>query len=160
MNKVKALSNAVLMSVLMSTSVVWGTTAFAADNLQEYSLDTMVVTASRTSEEEFKANANIQVITRKQIEERHFDNISQALRDIPGVFIAHYGSNGEGSISNNLYINGSSNVVVLIDGQRANINGSCGTAGKMALAEISNMEGVEKVEILKSSASTLYGSDA
>ena len=30
----------------------------------------------------------------------------------------------------------------------------------MALAEISNMEGVEKVEILKSSASTLYGSDA
>lgn len=160
MNKVKTLSNAVLMSVLMSTSVVWGTTAFAADNLQEYSLDTMVVTASRTSEEEFKANANIQVITRKQIEERHFDNISQALRDIPGVFIAHYGSNGEGSISNNLYINGSSNVVVLIDGQRANINGSCGTAGKMALAEISNMEGVEKVEILKSSASTLYGSDA
>lgn len=48
MNKVKALSNVVLMSILMSTSVVWGTTAFAADNLQEYSLDTMVVTATRT----------------------------------------------------------------------------------------------------------------
>lgn len=48
MNKVKVLSNAVLMSALMSTSVVWGTTAFAADNLQEYSLDTMVVTATRT----------------------------------------------------------------------------------------------------------------
>ena len=32
MNKVKVLSNAVLMSALMSTSVVWGTTAFAAEN--------------------------------------------------------------------------------------------------------------------------------
>ena len=36
MNKVKVLSNAVLMFALMSTSVVWGTTAFAAENTPEY----------------------------------------------------------------------------------------------------------------------------
>ena len=58
MNKVKVLSNAVLMSVLMSTSVVWGTTAFAAENTPEYFLDTMVVTATRIPVEAFKANAN------------------------------------------------------------------------------------------------------
>ena len=53
MNKVKVLSNAVLMSALMSTSVVWGTTAFAAENTPEYFLDTMVVTATRTPGEAF-----------------------------------------------------------------------------------------------------------
>lgn len=41
MNKVKVLSNAVYMSALMSTSVVWGTTAFAAENTPEYFLDTI-----------------------------------------------------------------------------------------------------------------------
>ena len=131
-----------------------------ADNMQSFDLDAIVVTASKIEEKEFRANADIQVIMRSQIDAKHYDNLSSALRDIPGVFIAHYGGNGESSFSNNLYINGSSNVVVLIDGQRANINGSCGTAGKMALAEISNMEGIERIEILKSSASTLYGSDA
>lgn len=76
MKKINYLGSAVMLSVLLGGVMP----ATFADSMPEYSLDTMVVTASRTSEEEFKANANIQVITRKQIEERHFDNISQALR--------------------------------------------------------------------------------
>lgn len=153
------LSKSVMMAVLMTGSVIWVTIGHAEEQ-QKFLLDEMVVTASRLEEKEFKANADIQVISRREIKQKHYDNVSSALRDVPGVFIAHYGGNGEGSISNNLYINGSSNVVVLVDGQRANINGSCGTSGKMALAEISNMEGIERIEILKSSAATLYGSDA
>ena len=74
MNKVKALSNAVLMSVLMSTSVVWGTTAFAADNLQEYSLDTMVVTATRTEKKLVDTPANAMVITKEQIKDQGYSS--------------------------------------------------------------------------------------
>lgn len=74
MNKVKVLSNAVLMSVLMSTSVVWGTTAFAADNLQEYSLDTMVVTATRTEKKLVDTPANAMVITKEQIKDQGYSS--------------------------------------------------------------------------------------
>lgn len=74
MNKVKVLSNAVLMSALMSTSVVWGTTAFAADNLQEYSLDTMVVTATRTEKKLVDTPANAMVITKEQIKDQGYSS--------------------------------------------------------------------------------------
>ena len=117
MNKVKALSNAVLMSVLMSTSVVWGTTAFAADNLQEYSLDTMVVTATRTPVEAFDANANISVITSKDIERQHYTDIKEAVRNAQGVTITDYGRAGYEN-SNALRINGTDKVIILVDGVR------------------------------------------
>ena len=43
MKNAKVLSNAILMSMLMSTSALWGGTALAAEDIQEYALDTMVV---------------------------------------------------------------------------------------------------------------------
>lgn len=125
-----------------------------------FMLDEVVVTATRTPVEAFKANANVSVVTRKKIEERHYNNALDALRDIPGVTIAGYGNTGEVYSSNSLILNGSDKIVVLIDGVRANINGSSGTYGKMAIAELSNMDAIERIEVLKSSASTLYGADA
>lgn len=160
MKNAKVLSNAILMSMLMSTSVLWGGTALAADETPEYMLGELVVTATRTPVEEFKANANISVVTRDTIEKNHYSNVQDALRDIPGVTIAGYGNTGEVYSSNSLILNGSDKVVVLIDGVRANINGSSSTYGKMATSELSNMDSIERIEVLKSSASTLYGADA
>lgn len=48
MEKTKLLSNAILMSMLMSTSVLWGGTALAAEETPEYLLGELVVTATRT----------------------------------------------------------------------------------------------------------------
>lgn len=160
MKNVKALSNAIFMTAIFSTSVVWGGTALAADEEPEYFLDTMVVTATRTPVEAFRANANISVVTRETIEKNHYSNVQDALRDVPGVTIAGYGNTGEVYSSNSLILNGSDKIVVLIDGVRANINGSSGTYGKMATSELSNMDSIERIEVLKSSASTLYGADA
>lgn len=127
---------------------------------QAFFLDEMVVTATRTPVEQFKANANISVVTRENIEQNHYSNVQDALRDVPGVTIAGYGNTGEVYSSNSLLLNGSDKVVVLIDGVRANINGSASTYGKMATSELSNMDAIERIEVLKSSASTLYGADA
>ena len=146
--------------MLMSTSVLWGGTALAAEETPEYLLGELVVTATRTPVEEFKANANISVVTRDTIEKNHYSNVQDALRDIPGVTISGYGNTGEVYSSNSLILNGSDKVVVLIDGVRANINGSSSTYGKMATSELSNMDSIERIEVLKSSASTLYGADA
>ncbi len=79
---------------------------------------------------------------------------------MPGVTIAGYGNTGEVYSANSLILNGSDKVVVLIDGVRANINGSSSTYGKMATAEISNLHNIERVEVVKSSDSALWGADA
>ena len=155
MNKVKALSNAVLMSVLMSTSVVWGTTAFAADNLQEYSLDTMVITATRTPVEAFDANANISVIMSKDIERQHYMDIKEAVRNAQGVTITDYGRAGYEN-SNALRINGTDKVIILVDGVRI----SQSQVNPLASTQFVPIENVERIEVLKGSASALYGADA
>ena len=154
MKNVKALSNAVMMSVLMSTSVMWGGTAFAAEEVPEFFLDTMVITATRTPVEAFKANANVSVITNKEIKERHYSDLSEALRMVPGVYIGNYAPAGYDN-SNNLKINGADEIVVLIDGVKVN-----NVSNKFSAVMLKNMENVERIEVLKGSASTLYGSDA
>ena len=81
------LNKIVLMTALICGSVLWGgTAAFAEENIGEFSLDTMVVTATRTSEELLKVPASIHVITAKDIEEKNILTISDAIKTLPGVY--------------------------------------------------------------------------
>lgn len=123
-----------------------------------YSLDEVVVTASRTLEKKIDANADVAVVTAKEIEQKHFDDVAQAVKNVPGVFIASHGASGQSYNSDQIYINGSSNVVVLVDGIRRNTNGN--SLMNASIAELVAMDSIDHIEVLKGSASTLYGSDA
>lgn len=123
-----------------------------------YSLNEVVVTASRTPEKKIDANADVAVVTAKEIEEKHFDDVAQAVKNVPGVFIASHGASGQSYNSDQIYINGSSNVVVLVDGIRRNTNGN--SLMNASIAELVAMDSVDHIEVLKGSSSTLYGSDA
>ena len=153
MKVVKGLSSAVLLTLLLGSA-----SAVYADEVQEYALDTMVVTATRVEQKAFDTQADITVITREDLEKKHYTDLGDALKDVPGVTLQNYGVTGENYSSNRLYINGSSNLVVLVDGMRANVNGS--TSGALSPSEYANLDTVERIEILKGSASTLYGADA
>ena len=118
----------------------------------------MVVTASRTLEKKIDANADVAVVTAKEIEEKHFDDVAQAVKNVPGVFISSHGASGQSYNSDQIYINGSSNVVVLVDGIRRNTNGN--SLMNASIAELVAMDSIDHIEVLKGSASTLYGSDA
>ena len=52
-------------------------------------LDSIVITATRTPVEAAKANANITVITAEDIAKNHYQDLSEALRSVPGVYIAN-----------------------------------------------------------------------
>ncbi|MFT3960484.1 TonB-dependent receptor plug domain-containing protein [Propionivibrio sp.] len=125
---------------------------------QEAAMGTVVVTATRTPIEEFKAPANISVITRETLDEKRYHDLGEALKDVPGVTIMNYGSSGANYSANSLMINGTGNVVVLVDGMRVNTNGN--TSNKFSANELVDLSMVERIEVLKGSASTLYGSDA
>lgn len=125
---------------------------------KSYDLENVVVTASRVEEDAFSAKANVSVITRKMLDANHYNNLTDALRDVPGVTIANYGNGGGNYTSNGIYINGTKDIVYLIDGMRVNTNGS--TFSKFDASCLVDMSTIERIEVLKGSASTLYGSDA
>lgn len=93
-----------------------GTTA--ADAAPVYSLDTVVVTANRTPQKITETNADISVVTRQEIETMHVQNIEEALRMVPGVHVMSYGASNIQANANSIRINGSTNIVVLVDGVR------------------------------------------
>ena len=130
--------------------------ADASDTADEHALGETVVTATRTPNKELKTDANITVITGKDIERRHYTDMKQALRDVPGVVVNQYSQAGYNN-SDAVYINGSDDVVVLVDGVRQNYAG--GKAGAIVSA-MKDLGGIDRIEVLHGSASTLYGSDA
>lgn len=123
-----------------------------------YGLDAVIVTASREPELARDADADVSVITADEIEKNHYANVAEAVKRVPGVIVGGHGANGQSSISDNIIINGTDKVVVLVDGMRVNINGSSFTT--VDLGSIVNMDNVDRIEVLKGSASNLYGSDA
>ena len=149
----------VLMGMLITGTLMTGGLASASeDDKLSFNLDQIVVTANRTPTKEFEAQANMSIISRDKIEKSHYVDLGDALKDVPGVNVQNYSAGGDNYTSNRLYINGSTNIVVLIDGMRANTNGSVSSV--IQASEYGNLDTVERIEVLKGSASTLYGSDA
>ena len=155
----KRIRMAVAATLTLGVLSAGGGQVFAADEdtaANEHSLGETVVTATRTPNKELKADANITVITGRDIERRHYADLTQALRDVPGVTVNQYAPAGYNN-STKFYINGSEDVVLLIDGVRQNYAGGFAASLTSALKDLS---GIERIEVLHGSASTLYGSDA
>lgn len=153
----------ILMVMILSSALIRPAWAQEADDGTEarqseetaggkvgLTLDTLIVTATRKEESLFETSANVSVISREVIENSQFKDIGQALRTVPGVTISQY-SNGSVYSSDMLRINGSSDIVVLVDGVRQKNFTAAATLG---------MEHVERIEVLKGAASTMWGSAA
>lgn len=118
----------------------------------------MVVTASRTPEKKIDANADVAVVTADEIAQKHYSDVTEAIRSVPGVTLGSQNASSQISFSNPLTINGSSNVVIMVDGMRINTNGVMNRT--TALGTMTSMNSIDHIEVLKGAASTLYGSDA
>lgn len=125
------------------------------EQLKSYNLDEVVITATKREENLTDANANISVITKEDIERMHYNTIEEALRTVTGIQFLDY--NLPGYSMSKVRINGSDQVVVLIDGVRVSMTG---TGQTYPFHLVSDMENIERIEVLKGSASVLYGSDA
>lgn len=115
---------------------------------------TVVVTASRILQDILDAPVSVSVITRQEIQSSGALNVADTLRSVPGVIVPAKGSLGsEGSVQ--LRGSSSSHVLVLLDGRRINSP----QFGGVDLSRIST-DMVERIEIIKGPASSLYGSDS
>lgn len=153
-----SMNRKILAASLVVLSLSGGAFCVEAADMPVYTLDGIVVTASRVPEKKIDSNADVSVVTAKEIEEKHYDDVSEAIRHVPGVMIASHGISSQTTNSDQVYINGSPNVVVLVDGMRRNTNGN--SLMNASIGELTNMASVDHIEVLKGAASTLYGSDA
>lgn len=125
-----------------------------------FELAPIVVTASRMEESILKAKADMSVVGREEIEQMHMDNVEEVLRTVPGVQFLDYGSNGLNANVSGIRINGSKDVIIMVDGVRINDFKGAGDSGYMFAALMNNMDNIERVEVMRGSAATMYGSGA
>lgn len=156
MKKIQSLRNAVMVSLLAGTTVVWGGTAFAQEDLQEFALEDMVVTASRVPTQKIDTPADISVITKEEIADQNYASASDALRAIPGVNVLGSGAKGSSMGQDKILLNGDERVLVLVDGRRMNL----GSSGNSSADWLPPVNAIERIEVLKGGGSALYGTDA
>jgi len=143
----------ILITMMLTGSVLLGGGhAFAADEAltPNFTLDEMIVTATRTMKDVKDVPASVDVITAEEIAAKNVTSVTEALQMKTGVYMSPI---AQGGIS----IRGfsSTDILVLLDGQPMN-SGWNGVVNW----EMIPVERVARIEIARGAASSLYGGRA
>lgn len=171
-------------ATLALTACFCGISAYAAhdENLNVYTLDTVVVEADKTKnkfgdtiteQSYYRTGGDVKVITREELDKRHYTDVTEAIKRIPGITFQNPGYRGGEYgyqfYNNGISINGDTRVVVLVDGRRVDnaassrIDSSSAAGSKSTgvnLDQVTNMENVDKIEVIKGPGASVYGDDA
>ena len=120
-------------------------------------LDEVVLTANKYPNKTSLTGKVITVISREQLEKSGGKDLSQLLTEQAGVFIS--GANSNAGKDKSLYLRGgyASHTLITIDG--IPVYDPSGIGGNFDIRNLA-LGNIERIEILKGSQSTLYGSDA
>ena len=146
-----ALVGAIAIAMGFSTSV----SAQDSSNVVNASLETLVVTATRSEEKIKDVPARITVISKSEIEKNPALNLSDLIQRDPSVFVKQSG--GIGQITE-ISIRGTrpNHTLILKDGARLNSQNHLAAIYPSFL----DSSDLEQIEILKGPASVQYGTDA
>ncbi|TWI76740.1 outer membrane receptor for ferrienterochelin and colicins [Desulfobotulus alkaliphilus] len=128
--------------------------AHAGEMFKNTEMGQVVVSASRTEQRLADTPRPTYVITADEIEARQPQNIQVLLREIPGLQVVERTGSWGGGGSVRLMGLDAHHTLVLVDGQRF-----IGGNDVVDIASIP-VEAIERIEVVKGPASSLYGSDA
>ena len=153
----KKFSTSLLMTVLI-TSLGFGEaqSIFAEENFDEYTLDTMVVTATRTEKRDVDVPASTEIITYEDIVDSGSVNAMEAVSKMLGVDYNTYlpGGSAQTSMTNEINVRGFSyGTLILVNGNPINLNNTY-------VIDAIPAEAIERIEVVKGGGSVLYGSEA
>ena len=130
-------------------------------------LETLVVTASGFQQNLKDAPATMSIITKEELDGKAYYDITDALRDIPGVSIegGGSGSNGKGMGGFSISIRGmgSAYSLLLIDGKPQSNSGQVfynGNGNSQETGWLPPLASIERIEVIRGPMSSLYGSQA
>lgn len=145
-----ALVGAIALAMGFSTSV----SAQDSSNVVNASLDTLVVTATRSEEKIGDVPARISIIEPQIVDQSPIAELPHLLMSDASIDMMQYGGYGQTA---SIFTRGtnSTHTLVLRDGVRLNT----GSVGSASLAFIDTTD-IKQIEVLKGPASVLYGTDA
>ncbi|WP_336067825.1 TonB-dependent receptor plug domain-containing protein [Nitratireductor rhodophyticola] len=150
------LSNRHRTSFLFSASALILGFSTLTTQAEDFELDTLVITPSRTPTEASKVGSTVELIGREEIEEQSLPLAVEYLDLLPGVSLSSPGGVGaEGSLS----IRGAPRRYVKTLYNGIDISDPTSTQVQTSYQYLLS-GGLQSIEVLKGSQSTLYGSDA
>lgn len=147
-------------SCLFTALTLSATSVALADEAHE--LDAVkVVSAAGYEQKITDAPASISVISQEELHSRPFTSVVDAVRDLEGVDVGETrDKTGQSGIS--MRGMGADYTLILIDGRRQNNHGDIypNNFGGNQFNHIPPLEAIERIEVIRGPASTLYGADA
>ncbi len=141
----KLAKNAVVLSCLLCASPV-----MASEALDEFTLDPMLITASRYEQRDVDIPAATEIYNQEKIEKLGANNVMEVVRNIPGFTLT-------ASPTGNTYIGfrgvSKDNVAILINGIPLSQDGNYDL-------ETISTDIIDRIEVVKGGSAVLYGSDA
>lgn len=121
-------------------------------------LNNIVVTASGFEQIVEDAPASISVIPREELEKKAYQDVTDALKDVPGVVITGGGSNSDISIRGMA----AGYTLILVDGKRQNSRETRPNSDGAGIEQgwLPPMQAIERIEVVRGPMSSLYGSEA
>lgn len=152
----KKKESAIMAALLISMTVHTCAAQPEADAAIEMEAGEINVTASRTAQEVKWTPAAVEVITREDIDRMGAENLAQALQLATGISILETEMVGNQSSLRGMNTN---QTLILMDGRRIRTENASKTTNYYELQRV-NMDDVERIEIVRGAASSLYGADA
>ena len=157
------MSNKIARQSLLTISVLGGMMALAQAaeiqaNKDAVQLDKIVVTASGFEQDIKKAAASISVLTQEEMNKKAYRDVTDALKDVPGVVVTGGGSSSDISIRGM----GSAYTVIMVDGKKVNSRSVRPNSDNSGIEQgwLPNIGAIERIEVIRGPMSGLYGSDA
>ncbi|MCC4597442.1 TonB-dependent receptor [Xanthomonas campestris pv. phormiicola] len=160
--KTNKLRDAVVLALVASTGVSINAASAQDAGTGATNLDRIEVTGSRIRQVDTETSQPVLLISRDQIEKQGFKSVADILQNIPTAgspAISRTSPLSSGENVGGYYIDlrnlGPARTLILVDGKRLG-------ATNGGLQDVSSIPAVavERIEILKDGASTIYGSDA
>jgi outer membrane receptor for ferrienterochelin and colicins len=124
-------------------------------------LATVVISAAGYEQKVTDAPASISIVTTEDLRKRPYTTLLDAVRDLEGVDIGETrDKTGQGTIS--LRGMGADYTLILVDGKRQNNHGDIypNNFGGNQFGHMPPLDAIERIEVIRGPASTLYGADA
>ena len=158
----EAISFALAAGAMAGTGAAFAQDQTADQSSQPTELDRIEVTGSRIPKADVETAQPIITLSRDQIQKQGFNSVADILQNLtsagsPAISRADALASGEdvGGYYVDLRNLGAARTLVLVNGKRLGVT----TSGAQDLSQIP-MSSIERIEVLKDGASSIYGSDA